>query len=125
MGDKRLAGIAAEDIGKCAFGLFAAGGEFIGKTVGIAGEFLTGTQMAAGLTEALGRPVVHYAPTPAEFRGYGFPGAEDLGNMFQVNQEFEKEHCGARSIELSRRLNPQLQDFRTWLAKNKDRIPLS
>jgi len=125
MGDKRLAGIAAEDIGKCAFGLFAAGGEFIGKTVGIAGGFLTGAQMAAGLTEALGRPVVHYAPTPAEYRGYGFPGAEDLGNMFQVNQEFEKEHCGARSVELSRRLNPQLQDFQAWLAKNKDRIPLA
>ena len=124
MGEKRMACIAAEDIGKCAFGLFAAGGEFIGKTVGIAGELIGGAQMAAALTEALGRPVAYYSPTPAEYRAYGFPGSDDLGNMFQVYQEFEKEFSATRSVELSRRLNPELQDFRAWLAKNKDRIPL-
>lgn len=124
MGDKRLAGIAAGDIGKCAYGLFMAGEEFIGKTVGIAGEFLTGAQMAAELTEALGRPVSYFSPTPAEYRAYGFPGADDLGNMFQVYQEFEQELCASRSLELSRRLNPELQDFRTWLQIHKERIPL-
>ena len=54
MGDKKLPGIAAEDIGQCAFGIFRAGNEFIGKTVGIAGEHLTGAEMAAELSEALG-----------------------------------------------------------------------
>ncbi len=38
MGDKKLPGIAAEDIGKCALGIFKKGREYIGKTVGIAGE---------------------------------------------------------------------------------------
>jgi uncharacterized protein YbjT (DUF2867 family) len=37
MGDKRLPGIAAEDIGKCALGIFKRGRELIGKTVSIAG----------------------------------------------------------------------------------------
>ena len=41
MGNGKLAGIAAEDIGKCAYGIFKAGSQYIGKTVGIAGEFLT------------------------------------------------------------------------------------
>ena len=41
MGDKRLAGIAAEDIGKVAYGLFKAGPQYVGKTVGITGENLT------------------------------------------------------------------------------------
>ncbi|HET9735755.1 MAG TPA: NmrA/HSCARG family protein, partial [Burkholderiales bacterium] len=36
MGDKKLPGIAAEDIGKSAYGVFKRGQELIGKTVGIA-----------------------------------------------------------------------------------------
>jgi len=79
----------------------------------------------ASLARALGRPVDHYSPSPAEYRSYGFPGADDLGNMFQFNAEFEKDFCAARSIELSRRLNPALQDFRGWLERNKTRIPLA
>jgi uncharacterized protein YbjT (DUF2867 family) len=54
IGNKKLPGIAAEDIGKCAYGIFKKGHELIGKTVGVAGEHLTGVQMAAGLTKALG-----------------------------------------------------------------------
>src|SRR4026208_1533900 len=41
MGNAKLAGIAGEDIGKCAFGIFKGGDQYVGKTVGIAGEFLT------------------------------------------------------------------------------------
>jgi uncharacterized protein YbjT (DUF2867 family) len=124
MGDKKLPGIAAEDIGKCAYGIFKRGREFIGKTVGIAGEHLTGAQMAAALTKALGQPI-GYNDVPADvFRGFGFPGADDVGNMFQFKRDFEKEYCGARNLDFSRSLNPELQTFTQWLAQNKDRIPL-
>ncbi len=44
MGDKKLPGIAAEDIGPCAYGIFKRGPEMVGRTVGIAGEHLTGTR---------------------------------------------------------------------------------
>jgi uncharacterized protein YbjT (DUF2867 family) len=48
MGTKRLPGIAAEDIGKCALGIFAAGpAATAGKTIGIAGELITGEAMAS------------------------------------------------------------------------------
>ena len=124
MADKKLPGIAAEDIGKCAYGIFRRGKELIGKTVGIAGEFLTGAQMAAKLSKALGQEVRYNAVTPAEYRAFGFPGADDLGNMFQVKRDFEREYCGARDIELARKLNPALQTFDAWLAKNKHLIPL-
>ncbi len=124
MGDKPLPSIAVEDIGKCAFGLFKAGGAYIGKTVGIAGEFLTGAQMAAAFTRALGKDVGYNAITPATFRSFGFPGADDLGNMFQFNAEFADDFMAARDINLSRALDPELQTFATWLAANKDRIPL-
>lgn len=124
MGDRRLPGIAAEDIGKCAHGIFARGGELIGKTVGIAGEHLTGAEMSASLAKALGREVRYVAVPHAVYRGLGFPGAEDLGNMFQFNHDFAGDFCAARDIAFSRSVNPALQTFDGWLAANKDRIPI-
>jgi len=122
--DKKLPGIAAEDIGKCALGLFKKGREHTGQTVGIAGEHLTGAQMAAVFTKALGQPVAYHAVTPDAYRGLGFPGAEDLGNMFQFKRDFNDVFCGARDIAFSRSLNPSLQTFEQWLAANKSRIPI-
>jgi len=119
MGNKKLPGIAAEDIGKCAYGIFQRGVEYTGKTVGIAGEHLTGDRMAAALSAALGRPVSYNAVSPEVYRGFGFPGADDLGNMFQFKRDFEDYFCGARSPEFSRSLNPGLQTFDTWLGRNR------
>jgi uncharacterized protein YbjT (DUF2867 family) len=124
MGNKKLPSIAAEDIGKCAFGIFKKGGDFIGKTVGIAGEHLTGEEMAAAFTQVLGQEVRYNDIPPAVYRSFGFPGAEDLGNMFQFNRDFDQVFCGARSVDVSRALNPELQTFGAWLARNKGRIPL-
>jgi uncharacterized protein YbjT (DUF2867 family) len=124
MGDKKLPGIAAEDIGRSAYGIFQKGQEYIGKTVGVAGEHLTGAQMAAALTKALGQEVRYNELPPEVFRSFDFPGAEDLGNMFQFKRDFEDVFCGARNTDLARDLNPSLQTFDAWLAQNKDRIPL-
>lgn len=124
MGGKRLPGIAAEDIGPCALGIFERGKEFIGRTVGIAGGFPTIEEMAAVLSKALGKRVVYKEVTPEEYRNFGFPGAEDLGNMFQYKRDFEREYVGARDLNLAKTLNPSLQTFEQWAARNKDRIPL-
>jgi uncharacterized protein YbjT (DUF2867 family) len=125
MGDAKLPGIAAEDIGRCAHGVFRRGMELAGRTVGIAGEQLTGAQMAAALTRALGREVRHQAVSPEVYRGFGFPGADDLGNMFQFKRDFNADFCAARSVEFSRELNPRLQTFAQWLEANAGRIPLA
>ena len=124
MGDKKLPGIAAEDIGKCALGIFKKGREFIGKTVGVAGEHLTGAQMAAALTKAMNQEVRYNDVPPEVYRSFGFPGAEDLGNMFQFKRDFQQVFCGARNPDVARGLNPSLQNFEGWLAQNKSRIPL-
>jgi uncharacterized protein YbjT (DUF2867 family) len=124
MADRKLPGIAAGDIGRCAFGVFKAGSELAGRSVGVAGEHLTGEQMAAALARALGREVVYAAVTPEEYRGSGFPGAEDLGNMFQYKRDFEREFCAMRDPAASRLLNPALQSFDAWLARNAGQIPL-
>jgi uncharacterized protein YbjT (DUF2867 family) len=124
MADKRLSGIAVEDIGKCVHGIFKGGVANVGKTYGLAGEHLTGAQMAAALTQALGQTVRYNAVTPEQFRGFGFPGAEDMGNMFQFYAEFEDYFTGARPLDVARRLNPELQSFAAFLARNANRIPL-
>ncbi|HYB65430.1 MAG TPA: NmrA/HSCARG family protein [Steroidobacteraceae bacterium] len=124
LGDAKLPSIAAEDIGKCAYGIFRRGGEYTGRMLGIAAEHLTGAQMAAALTRALGREVSYNAVSPEQYRGFGFPGADDLGNMFQFNRDFAAVCCGARDRQLTRTLNPALQSFDEWLARNRDRIPL-
>ena len=124
MGDKKLPGIAAEDIGKCAYGIFKKGPELIGEAVHIAGEHLTGKQMAAALTEAIGEDVKYNVVSPEAYRNFGFPGAEDLGNMFQFKRDFEEMYCGVRNVEGSRALNPELKSFSEWLVANGSRIPI-
>jgi len=124
MGNKRLAGIAAEDIGKVAYGIFKAGSQYIGKTVGITGENLTLDEMSEKLSKGLGVTVKYHAVEADAYRGFGFPGADEMGNMFQVYRDFEKEVLGARSSDAARSLNPSLQTFDQWLAKNKSKIAL-
>jgi uncharacterized protein YbjT (DUF2867 family) len=122
MGDKKLPGIAADDIGRCALGIFRQGRPFIGRRVGIAGGHLTGAQMAEALTRALGHPVRYRDLAPEDYRRLDFPGAADLGNMFQFKRDFEAEFCAARDLEESRALNPKLKTFEEWLAIHKDSL---
>jgi len=124
MGDKKLPGIAVDDIGKGALGVFKRGSEFIGQTVGIAGEHLTGALMATTLTRALGQEVHYQTVEPGVYAKFGFQGADDIANMFQFKRDFESYFCGARDLKVSRMLNPDLQTFDTWLGHNKHRIPL-
>jgi uncharacterized protein YbjT (DUF2867 family) len=124
LGDAKLPGISAEDIGKCAYGIFKRGEEFIGKTIGIAGEHLGGKEMAAAMSAALGQEV-RYVDVPADvYRSFDFPGADDVGNMFQFKRDFTEDYRRARPVELSRSLNPELQSFKTWLSRHAREIPL-
>lgn len=124
MGDKKMAGIAAEDIGKCAYGIFRNGPSLAGKTIGVAGDQLTCTEMADKLSKALGEPVSYNEITPEQFRSFGFPGAEDLGNMFQFYRDFDG-HCNKiRDVGYAKQLNPELQGFDQWLKGNAKKLPL-
>ncbi len=124
LGSSRLPGMSSEDIGKTAYAIFARGDEFVGKTVSIAGEHLTGDQLAESMSRALGEEVRYNDIDPDVFRGFGFPAADEVGNMFQFKRDFEAEYAGPRDLDFTRSLNPELQDFDTWLAANAGKIPL-
>jgi uncharacterized protein YbjT (DUF2867 family) len=125
MGQARLPGIAAADIGACAAALFAQGEAAIGRRIGIAGEHLSGRQMAAALSRALGEPVHHVAMDPGDYARLGFPGAADLANMFRFKRAFNDEYCAARDIAAARALHPGLMCFEDFLGKHAARLPIS
>jgi len=123
MGHAKLAGIAAEDIGRTAYAIFKCGSQYIGKTVGIFGEALTIEEMGAQLSSVLGIGPIHYHAAEAdEYRAYGFPGADEMGNMFQVYRDFEPEFLAPRSRETARSLNPKLQTFRQFVEQHAEEI---
>lgn len=124
MGNKKMAGIAAGDIGKCAYGIFKNKEKFLGKRIGIAGDQLTCSEMASALSKAIGEEVLYNEITPEQYRGFGFPGADDLGNMFQFYRDFDEVCNSVRDVKRSREINPELKSFDMWLSENGKRIPI-
>ena len=80
--------------------------------------------MADALAKAFDQEIGYNAVPPDVYRSFGFPGAEDLGNMFQFKHDFEDDYRTARNLDVSRSLNPSLQTFKQWLSRNKERIPM-
>lgn len=124
MGNKKMAGIAAGDIGKCAYGIFKNKKKFLGQRIGIAGDQLTCIEMANALSKVIGEEVAYNEITPEQYRGFGFPGADDLGNMFQFYRDFDEVCNSVRDVKRSREINPELKSFDRWLAENGKRIPI-
>lgn len=125
LGEVKFPSIAAADIGGCAYGIFKRGVELAGKYLGIAGDHLTIHEMAAAFTRLVGEEVVYNNVPPEVFRSFGFPGADDLGNMFQFNRDFSEAFLGARDLAVARDLNPGILRFGTWLEQNIGRIPIA
>jgi len=124
LGGGKLPGIAAEDIGKCAYGIFLRGPEAAGQRFGIAGEVLSGPEYASVFSRHLGAPVSFYDMPFDDYRALGFPGADDMGNMYEHHALLGEAFRRHRSPEVARALNPALQSFDIWLRANASRIPL-
>jgi uncharacterized protein YbjT (DUF2867 family) len=123
LGEAALPGIAAEDIGRCAYAIFQDSARFVGETVGIAGEHPTGEQLATGLSEVFGEPV-RYQHIPAEvFRELPFPGADLAANMFQFVAE-DNGYGARRDVALARTLNSSLIGFSDWVAATRGHVPV-
>ena len=76
-------------------------------------------------SRAVGQEVRYNEVPPEVYATFGFPGADDLANMFQFKRDFNEHFCAVMSPVEARKLNPSLQNFEQWLAAHKDRIPLA
>jgi uncharacterized protein YbjT (DUF2867 family) len=108
MADQPLSGIAVADIGKTALSIFKRGADLIGETVSIAGDHLTGAQYASAFSDAFGEAVTYRPMSWDDFRAQGFPGAVEMGNMFQYYAQNSARFVGDRDLAAVRELNPAL-----------------
>ena len=123
MGDKKLPSIAAEDIGKFAYGIFKRGDEFIGKTVGMAGEHLTGAEIAAAFAKALGEPVEYNDVSPDIVSRLRLPRGRRRSGTCSSSSATSTTITAARAILRScGSSNPSVQTFDQWLATNVSRV---
>lgn len=125
LGGQKLPGIGAEDIGGCAYGILERGPSAAGQRFGIAGETLSGDEMAAKLGKALGQTVSFYDMPFDAYRALGFPGADDLGNMFEYHMLLGPAFLKARDPQVARELNPSTRDFDAWLRDNASKITIA
>ncbi len=122
MRDRRLSGIAVDDIGRIAYAILRRGTDLVGKTISVAGENLTGAEYAERFAKEFGEEVTYRPVDVGVIRSSGAPGADDLANMFFYYAEHEEVFAGARDPEVVRALHPGLRDFATWLAENRGRF---
>lgn len=122
---KLLSGVDVEDIGRTTLAIFKGGERFVGKTIGLAGDHLTGAQYAAKFEAALGEPVRFQSVPYDVFRSLDIPAADEIGNMFQYYGDFDQEFTSARDLKKLRELNPALKSFDDWLAGNVLKIKMS
>jgi uncharacterized protein YbjT (DUF2867 family) len=107
--DQPIGLLAVADIGRCVAAVFADPARFVGATLELAGDTVTGRELAALFTHAAGHPVT-YARFPNEVLAAN-PFLRKLTDMLDRAQVLD----AARLTEL-RRINPQMQSMRTWLA---------
>ncbi|MET7435798.1 MULTISPECIES: NmrA/HSCARG family protein [Streptomyces] len=122
---KLLSGVDVADIGRTAHALLKGGERFVGRTVGLAGDHLTGAQYAEKLGAAIGEPVRFRSVPYDVFRSLDIPAAEEIANMFQYYGDFDREFTGARDLDRLREINPELRSFDAWLAENASKIQVA
>ncbi len=113
-GDTPLAMASVEDMGGVVAAIFDHPNQYIGRTVGVVGEDKSCHEYAAIMSDVLKRDVRYRHIPHAEFASYGFAGAEELANMFEV----QRLYIPSRQLHLieSYGLHPQMQPFRQWLS---------
>lgn len=122
MADAKLPGVAVTDIGRCALGILSDPQRFIGTTVGIANDHLTGVEMAAALTRHLDEEVRYVPDTIEQVRKWDSPLAAEVANQWQYKIEFNDTFTVARDLELVRAINPELHTIDSWLTENSKAI---
>jgi uncharacterized protein YbjT (DUF2867 family) len=113
-GDTPLAAMSVEDLGLLVAPMFEQPESYIGKVVEPAADEITAAKYAEIMSRHLGADI-RYAYVPREvFAKLGFPGAEDLADMF----EFYRLHMPSRAGAIA----PELQSFDTWMSRNEGKM---
>lgn len=114
MGNVPMDGMAVSDLGPVVLSLLKNPEEYVGRNIGLSTCRHTAEEFAALLTKHTGKVVLDAKTTPEDYEKLGFPGAQDLANMFRF-YALKPD----RDIELTLRLNPKAQTLDQWLEQHK------
>jgi len=119
-GDTPLAAVSVDDLGGVVVPMFENAEAYVGKVVGVVGDDLPVAEYADIMSTVLEQRVV-YNHIPREvFAAFGFPGADDLANMFDFNARFIPNRQA--DLEQSRAMFPGIRTFRMWLEDNREKF---
>lgn len=107
--DQSMQLLAVDDIGKFVAAIFADTSRFRGKTFDIASDSVTGSDLKAAFTEAAGRPIDY-----ARFPDTVLAENPFLGRLTALLDEGPL--AGDANLDVLRTINPEIQNFRSWLA---------
>ena len=122
-GDTPLAGVAVEDLGGVVTAILGRPGEFRDRTVGIVGDDLPGKKYAEIMSRVLGQKVVYKYIPRETYASFGFPGAQELADMFEFNRLYIPERRA--DMAESRALYPGMQSFEEWMTANKQQFQVA
>jgi hypothetical protein len=113
-----LPAIASEDIGKAAYNIFKDP-SLKGKRVSVTGELLSGDEYCKIMSEVTGKEFKYNLVDYEVYKGFGFHGAEELGNMFWFWDASAKH---GDPVTTKESVLPELLSFREFCEQNKERI---
>ncbi|KAM6156191.1 nmrA-like family domain-containing protein 1 [Rhynchocyon petersi] len=113
MGDVPMDGMSVADLGPVVLSLLKAPEKYVGQDIGLSTCRHTAEEYAALLAKHSGRAVQDAKMTPEEYEKLGFPGAQDLANMFRFYATKPD-----RNISLTLRLNPEARTLDQWLEQH-------
>ncbi|MBS1661208.1 MAG: NmrA/HSCARG family protein [Bacteroidetes bacterium] len=116
-GNTPLAMTSAEDLGPIVALIFSCPTLYMGRTVGVVGEDRPCKEYAAIMSRVLGVTIRYRHIQRDIFAGFGFPGAEELANMFEVQRLYIPRR--SQHVMESYGMNPGMQSFESWVLRNK------
>lgn len=116
-GDTKYASVSVEDLGGVIRTMFRFPEAYKKRTVGVVGADMHCADYASIMSKVLRKNIIYRKISREDYIAQGFPGAEELGNMYTYN----KSYIPNRQLDLieSYGLYPAMQSFESWMIKNK------
>ena len=123
-GDAAIPMVSSNDIGKFVCAIFQAGPfAHASQKLGIAAEHLTMDEVAKVLSTVLDEPVKNNPYVTAEMLAtFGFPGCQEISNMFLYERDYSEQYRSKRSVEATKKVCGDLTTFAKYAEENKERF---
>jgi len=110
---KLIAGIDITQFGGIVSAIFNNPEKYNGLFVAVAGDNQSPQQYVDAISEKIGKPIKLNLVSQEVFASFGFPGAEELAEMFAWFNDYG--FFGKQSWEQGKKIDPTLRNFKDYL----------